>query len=235
MCAICLGLGGEPRLLGRASEVDTFIKTGEDTAEIEIELVNENGGPNAVISRIIRKVDKPKSSFLWNGEAVSSKIVKDRVAKDFHIQIGNLCTFLPQEKVGNFSGFDSKALLLETEKTMGKDEEKYKMHMELIELQEELIGGDDQVETLEEKLANLTAQHNRLGREVEREEARQKALEQVDLLNKKILWMKTDTLREECIELKEVKEATKNQVRCPRAACVCVCVRACLNLYTWIL
>jgi structural maintenance of chromosomes protein 5 len=30
------------------------------------------------------------------------------------IQVDNLCTFLPQDRVGDFSGFDPKAMLLET-------------------------------------------------------------------------------------------------------------------------
>ena len=34
--------------------------------------------------------------------------MKDLVEKDLKINVGNMCTFLPQEKVGEFSGFDDK-------------------------------------------------------------------------------------------------------------------------------
>jgi len=38
VCGICLGLGGKPSILGRASSVTEYIKHGKTTAVIEIEL-----------------------------------------------------------------------------------------------------------------------------------------------------------------------------------------------------
>jgi len=38
VCGICLGLGGKPSILGRATSVTEYIKHGETTAVIEIEL-----------------------------------------------------------------------------------------------------------------------------------------------------------------------------------------------------
>jgi chromosome segregation ATPase len=54
LCAICLGLGGEPRLLGRADQVETFIQNGEEDAKIELEVANEHGA-DVVITRVIQK------------------------------------------------------------------------------------------------------------------------------------------------------------------------------------
>ena len=86
LCAICLGLGGEPRLLGRADQVETFIQNGETDAEIELEVVNEIG-KNIVVTRTIRNdVEKSKKSmFTWNGETISGKKVRERASKDFQI------------------------------------------------------------------------------------------------------------------------------------------------------
>jgi chromosome segregation ATPase len=224
LCAICLGLGGEPRLLGRASELETFIQTGKDYAEIELEVVNENEDENDIIRRVITKKGNAtttknnregaagrKSTFTWNGVDISGKRVREKVSKEFQIQIDNLCTFLPQEKVGNFSGFDSRALLLETEKTLSKDNYLYNTHMELIELQEELHGGDDLVDSLQVKLRDLELESTRLEGMVHKMEARQRAEEQADLLRKKILWLRHDQVHQECLELKESKEEIKRQ------------------------
>ena len=41
LCAICLGLGGEPRLLGRADDARLFIMHEQDLAEVEIEVEAE--------------------------------------------------------------------------------------------------------------------------------------------------------------------------------------------------
>jgi len=38
VCGICLGLGGKPSILGRASSVTEYIKHGRQTAVIETEL-----------------------------------------------------------------------------------------------------------------------------------------------------------------------------------------------------
>jgi structural maintenance of chromosomes protein 5 len=208
LCAICLGLGGEPRLLGRASEVETFIQNGKTQAYIELELANEHG-KDPVITRTICEEGKQKSSFTWDGEVVSGKKVRQQAAEMFQIQIDNLCTFLPQEKVGNFSGFDSKSLLLETEKTLSKDKGLYTTHLELIEMQKDLHGGDDQVDSLQKKVEQLKVELESLEREVQRMEQLRRAEELADLLRKKLLWLKVDAMREECVTLKEEKDEKK--------------------------
>lgn len=197
--------------MGRASEIETFIQTGKDYAEIELEVVNENDDENDVIRRVIRKDGGPKSAYTWNGADISGKKVRERVSKEFQIQIDNLCTFLPQEKVGNFSGFDSRALLLETEKTLSKDNGLYNTHMELIALQEELNGGDDQVESLQAKLHTLEVETTRLEGMVQKMEARRRAEEQADLLRKKILWLRHDHVQRELLDLRESKEEIKRK------------------------
>jgi predicted nucleic acid-binding Zn-ribbon protein len=215
LCAVCLGLGGEPRLLGRASEVESFIQTGEDEAYIEIELANEKG-KNPVITRTIRNEEgkvHAKSIYTWDGEVVSAKRVRERAAQEYQIQIDNLCTFLPQEKVGNFSGFDSKMLLLETEKTLSPNKHLFEEHQRLIRLQEELHGGDDQVESLQQRLEHLKKDLSRMEREVKRMEELEEDRKMADLLEKKILWLKSKELEEACVLLRAQKEKIKEQYR----------------------
>ena len=45
--------------------------------------------------------------------------MKELVEKELKINVFNMCCFLPQEKVGEFSGFDDKQLLQETERALG--------------------------------------------------------------------------------------------------------------------
>jgi chromosome segregation ATPase len=171
LCAICLGLGGEPRLLGRASEVETFVQNGQDVSEIEIELKSEKG-ENAIIRRIIRRnnVSKqnPKSSFFLHGIATTGKKIREMVLQDYSISVDNLCTFLPQDRVGSFSGFDSKALLIETEKSLSASQHLYHTHLQLIQAQQELASGHNNVSTLQEKLEKLKTENERLEREKKR-------------------------------------------------------------------
>lgn len=121
--AICLGLGGTPKLLGRADDARAFIMHGKQKAWIEIELAPLVDSDEVHIIR--REIDKNKgtekgrgkgaSTFYINDEKVKDKDVQKLVSETYNISIDNLCTFLPQDKVGSFSGFDSKQMLLETE------------------------------------------------------------------------------------------------------------------------
>jgi chromosome segregation ATPase len=208
-----LGLGGEPRLLGRADQVETFIQNGEDDAEIELEVANEHGD-DVVITRVIRKGEskKNRTTFTWNGETISGKKVRERASERFQIQIDNLCTFLPQEKVGSFSGINSKDLLLETEKTLSENHDLYNTHLKLISMQEELQGGDNQVDNLNAKLENLEAEIKKYKIGVDKMEERKKAEEQADLLRKKILWLKCDAFQDKALALKKINDEAKENV-----------------------
>jgi hypothetical protein len=54
VCAICLGLGAKPDVLGRAKDPSEFVKHGQKEAEIEIELERDPARhrTNPVIKRI---------------------------------------------------------------------------------------------------------------------------------------------------------------------------------------
>lgn len=101
-CAICLGLNFPAATLGRAAEIHSFVKIGtEKTAHIEIELKGAAGEKNLVIRRNLTAGNR-SSTFTLNGQQASGKEVSARVAK-LNVQVGNLCSFLPQDKVGEFS------------------------------------------------------------------------------------------------------------------------------------
>ena len=117
--AICLGLGGDPKLLGRADDLRAFIMHGKDKAEIEIELEPHEGKETHILRRII---DRHKGSEKGRGRGASTLYINDEksnvqavrelASSTYNIQIDNLCTFLPQDKVGSFSGFTDQDRLL---------------------------------------------------------------------------------------------------------------------------
>ena len=97
VCALCLGLGGSPKLLGRAKDVKEFVKRGCAEGEIELELYRE-GGSTLVIKRCINSIDS-RSKWYINGKASRLETVTGEIQK-MNIQLTNLCQFLPQDKVG---------------------------------------------------------------------------------------------------------------------------------------
>lgn len=224
LCAICLGLGGQPPLLGRADDARLFIKHEKDEATIEIELSpneSSNGSGNQrEATHIIRRViDRDKgsdngrgagaSTYYINGHKQNLKAVKELVSERYKINIDNLCTFLPQDKVGSFSGFDKQALLIETEKSLSMS--LYTTHLDLIELEKALQSSGTDVASLEAHLANLKKENERLEREKELMKERESYLEKIDLLKKKRAWLVFDQKREEAKLAKEKREELKKQ------------------------
>lgn len=219
LCAICLGLGGQPPLLGRADDARLFIKHEKEEAMIEIELaphVNSNGKRDAV--HVIRRViDRDRgsengkgagaSTFYINGHKSNLKSVKELVSERYKIHIDNLCTFLPQDKVGSFSGFDKQALLIETEKALSA--ELHTTHKDLIELERTLQSSGTDVASIEDELAKLMKENERLEREKELMEERASCLEKIDILKKKRAWLIFDQKRGEAKNAKEKREEIK--------------------------
>jgi structural maintenance of chromosomes protein 5 len=228
--AICLGLGGEPKLLGRADDLRAFIMHSKDTAMIEIELaphMDADGEPQEP-HIIQRHIDRHKgsekgrgrgaSTFYINGEKSNIQAVRDIVCNTYNIQIDNLCTFLPQDKVGNFSGFSDQERLLETEKTLPTNQFFYKRHLELIEKEESINSDISNVDSIKDLLKRRTHEFDRLEVSKAREEERKKAEEQLDLLQKKKLWLTFDAAREKCVELKDQKTKILDELKIYRDA-----------------
>jgi chromosome segregation ATPase len=67
VCAIALGLGGRPDVLGRARTLDEFIKHGQNSAIIEIELKAKG---KCVIRRSFGKTKGSK--YKYNGSLLSN-------------------------------------------------------------------------------------------------------------------------------------------------------------------
>ena len=113
VAALVLGLAGSPKILGRASQIELFIKEGAQEGFIELELFDPDG--KHVISRTIQgRVSK----WTYNGKSVKEDCVKEVVTK-LNIQVDNLCQILPQERVQDFVKMNAQALLEGTEKAVG--------------------------------------------------------------------------------------------------------------------
>ena len=221
LCAICLGLGGQPPLLGRADDARLFIKHEKEQAIIEIELApqRDSSGRAEAVHVIKRVIDRDRgsehgrgagaSTYFINGHKSTLKSVKELVSERYHIHIDNLCTFLPQDKVGNFSGFDKQSLLVETEKSLSGH--LYKTHQDLIELEKALQTSGTDVASIENELSKLKKENERLEREKELMEERQSYMERIELLRKKRAWLVFDVKREEAKAAKEHREELKKQ------------------------
>ncbi|KAI1427416.1 P-loop containing nucleoside triphosphate hydrolase protein [Xylaria sp. FL1777] len=121
VCAICLGLGYHPKHLGRASHVGEFVKHGEESATIEVELQKRpSDRANHTIRVQINREDNGRRWWL-NGRECTHKAIQELTRK-LRIQIDNLCQFLPQDKVAEFAGLTPTRLLEETLRAAAPEE-----------------------------------------------------------------------------------------------------------------
>jgi chromosome segregation ATPase len=116
-CAIALGLNWPPSILGRASELNSFVKIGATDGYIEIELKGKIGKKNLVVRRNLSSTSKG-STYHLSGQAATGREVTQKM-NELNVQVGNLCSFLPQDKVSEFAHMSPQQLLRETQRAAG--------------------------------------------------------------------------------------------------------------------
>ncbi|XP_006627036.2 structural maintenance of chromosomes protein 5 [Lepisosteus oculatus] len=208
VCAICLGLAGKTGFLGRGDKVGLYVKRGCSKGSIEIELYKCEG--NLKINREIH-VENNQSTWMINGKHASQKTVEEAV-KALQIQVGNLCQFLPQEKVGEFAKMSKVELLEATEKSVGPPE-MYRFHCELKNFRSK----ERELENICKEKAGLLEkmghQNERYKRDVERYYEKQRHLDVINMLERKKPWVEYETVRRQILAVKSERDKVKSELK----------------------
>ncbi|KAI0044470.1 P-loop containing nucleoside triphosphate hydrolase protein [Auriscalpium vulgare] len=178
-CAIALGLNFPPSILGRAAELNSFVKMGTEEGYIEIELKGKIGKQNLVIRRNLSAKSKT-TSFTVNGAGQTGKEVAQKMA-ELNIQVGNLCAFLPQDKVSEFAHMSPQQLLRETELAAG-DNRLTAWHDTLVSAGKELHEVTDLLTADRAQMKTLEERNAMLERDVQRFKERQELQKQIGLI-----------------------------------------------------
>ncbi|KAM6982879.1 structural maintenance of chromosomes protein 5 [Tautogolabrus adspersus] len=213
VCAICLGLAGKTAILGRGDKVGLYVKRGCNKGSVELELY-KNGG-NLVIHREIH-VENNQSLWMLNGKHCNQKTVEEEV-KALHIQVGNLCQFLPQEKVGEFAKMSKIELLEATEKSVGPPE-MYMYHCELKNFRHKERELENTVKEKANFLEKAKQRNERNKYDMNRYYEKKRHLDVIELLEKKKPWVEYETTRKELEGVKKEREEAKKQLSSLRQA-----------------
>ncbi|KAJ7078123.1 P-loop containing nucleoside triphosphate hydrolase protein [Mycena belliarum] len=178
-CAICLGLNWPPKILGRADHLNAFVKIGAADGFIEIELKGPAGAQNLVIRRNLSATAKT-STFTINKKSASGAEVAARVAQ-LNVQCGNLCSFLPQDKVSEFAAMTPVQLLRETQRAAG-DPRLTQWHETLISAGTELKKITDAIKTETASMVQLQERNENIERDVQRYRERKKIEHSIAML-----------------------------------------------------
>ncbi|XP_052108650.1 structural maintenance of chromosomes protein 5 isoform X2 [Arachis duranensis] len=199
VCAIALGLCGEPQLLGRATSVGAYVKRGEEFGSIKITLRGNNKDECIAITRKINTNNK--SEWLLNGNIVPKSNVAETV-KRFNIQVSNLTQFLPQDRVCEFAKLTPVQLLEETEKAVG-DPQLPEQHRALVHKSYALRNIEVSMEGHLGTLNLLKKQNAELEKDVERVRLRDEILAKAETMKKKLPWLEYDMKKAQYWEAKQ--------------------------------
>jgi chromosome segregation ATPase len=211
VCAICLGLGWNPNVLGRASQINEFVKHNSDAAYVEIELQRRNNEPENDVVRLKIIRDGNGREWFLNGRKTSLKAVQT-LTKSLSIQIDNLCQFLPQDKVSEFAALSPVELLLQTQRAAAP-EQMLEWHEELKMQRKEQKQYEEQLQRDKEHLESLETRQDNLRAEVQRLEERNQIQKRVDVLKKTVPFVEYRDARAEHIELKVQKKEAQSRLR----------------------
>lgn len=209
VCAIALGLGWKPSVLGRAKDVASYVKHGAEDAVIELELeTKDEAEPNVVLERRIFTRDN-RSEWKLNGSRATAVEVQAQV-NAFNINVGNLCCFLPQDKVADFARMSPAELLKETQKAAGA-ERMTDWHSRLIELGREQREVGGKLDKERDEVNNLEERNNILQKDVRRAEERQKIEDDIALLELQIPYARYGKAKEIYDDRKIVRNQRKKE------------------------
>lgn len=151
-----------------------------------------------------------RSNWKINGKASTMKEVQE-LTKKLNVQVGNLCQFLPQDKVQEFAKMSQQQLLEATEKAVGPPD-MFDIHQKLIELRKEEKELEVLLRNNKEHLEKLRQQNELLEHEVKRHQERERHLQKVQILEKKKPWAEYEQARKKFVEIKGEKDMVKRRL-----------------------
>ncbi|XP_071634268.1 structural maintenance of chromosomes protein 5 [Temnothorax longispinosus] len=208
VAAIVLGLGGKPSIIGRALHIGEYVKYGRDTAKIEIHLKN-NSKRDSIVTRTFTK--DGKSTWMINGTPTSAKSVQEFTAK-LNIQVDNLCQFLPQDKVQDFSKMDAQALLENTERSVG-DPKLLEYHLQLKEQRANFKKLEVDVGKTKKLLESKTQRRDGLQQTVATIKEKKMMKNKILTLQQKKAWMLYDHMRRKLVESKKTRDTAVKEMQ----------------------
>lgn len=232
VCAIALGLGWKPNVLGRGKDVASFVKLGHESGWVEIELQGLAGEENTVIRRVMFR-ESSSSDWVLNGLPVTAREINKAVTR-FSIDISNLCTFLPQDRVVEFAQMSPARLLQETQRVAG-DPQLFQWHKQLIEEGHVLAGIQMRLEQTQTEHNHMLERITALERDVRRYRERQELERTVAYLKIRVLFAKYNEAKERYLATKAERDEAKRALETRTAeirpieqerACVTVLARS---------
>ncbi|EKE38134.1 hypothetical protein ENUP19_0241G0036 [Entamoeba nuttalli] len=209
VCAIALGLGTAPKVLGRSKDLKDFVKIGEEDAVIEVELFNGITRANNLVIRRQFNLNNQSNWFI-NGRTASHKEVLQK-CNEYCIMIDNLCQFLPQDRVSAFSSLNPAELLRETEKATGTSDLEEK-HDQIIKAQGSIGELRKKSAQQEKGIQELKYRVDGLEKSVHEKHEQERRQTRLNQLKMKKPWAEFEEVRKKAVGLREEKQQLQQKL-----------------------
>mmetsp|Transcript_8903 Transcript_8903/g.8810 ORF Transcript_8903/g.8810 Transcript_8903/m.8810 type:complete len:1147 (-) Transcript_8903:579-4019(-) len=186
--AVCLACCGKPETVGRSPDLSQFVKQGKEKEESFTEIDLLHGDRIVTIRRNITS-DSKASRWQMDRRKVTEKEVK-AVMKELKIDVDNLCSFMPQDKVGAFTRNTAKENLQKTLQSITKDGEERTLYDEQLELSDIETAKREHLRNVDAKknaFERLIVQLNAMKAEVDIMESRNVAKDKRELYQIKLI------------------------------------------------
>jgi structural maintenance of chromosomes protein 5 len=205
--AICLTCCGSIKSVGRSDDTSEYVKrnSSDDISFCEVDLLRHDS-----IVTVRRYLSKDNSSSKWavNGKPITQAQAK-QLMSSLNIDLNNLCSFMPQDRVGAFTQQSAKGILEKTLESIKSSGER-NLNQEQMELAEEQRTSQDrgrEKDTQQSLVNNLQLQLDGMRSEVERIRQRAVLEEKLKMFEVKIV---VKELQEAGKRLKEL-QASRSQ------------------------
>lgn len=217
--AIALGLGFNTHILGRSTQLGHFVKKGKESATIEIKLC-KNPSDNRIVL-IKREFSSAcgiinsglKQSFdRWFIDGVKS--TKEHVitlVTSLNIHLNNLCQFLPQDRLFEFSRLTPPELLIATQEAI-EPPSTLELQKKLIELSGNERILSKSIEGLEKEITQQQAFNNNLLPQVEKYKENEAQLAHIALLKSKRPWLEYNEARTRFLNAKSNRDQLQKEL-----------------------
>uniref|UniRef100_A0A182MXM2 Structural maintenance of chromosomes protein 5 n=1 Tax=Anopheles dirus TaxID=7168 RepID=A0A182MXM2_9DIPT len=161
VAGIVLGMGGNCKLLSRCENIDSYIKNGKESATIRISIYRNE---QRAVRWFSRTFDHNRTNTFQIDNATVSQSAYLQQIRSYNIQVDNLCQFLPQDRVQDFTKMNPRELLLNTQASVCAPEVQEwfsSLKEKRTEQQQSIMQGAEntaRVNDLEARLADLAQQ-----------------------------------------------------------------------------
>ncbi|XP_039487674.1 structural maintenance of chromosomes protein 5 [Drosophila santomea] len=205
--AIILGLGGEPILLDRSASVADYIQSNKTSATIIVRVYGRTPNTTETFRRVINS----------NGSSIFSVNDKDTSKKNFlaavssyNIQVSNLCQFLPQDRVQDFSKMNPQELLLNTMSSVCDDELTNSFTL-LKQMRAQQANANANREKEKSDLVKKQKRLEHLQMTVAQYKEREEVKQNLQVYSAKKLWVETQAGETKAAEMKALVKKAKTQ------------------------